>query len=620
MSDILEELVTKFTYDVDDAGLRKYLRGQEKIKKSTKDMIGLNSVLAKGMRRLFFGAGAVMGVNSLINTYRQFDMVQRSLNALTGSAEEGAEHFEFLKRAAFQTSTGIMEVAKAYRGYYYAAKTAGLTNDELQHSFLGVMVGARVLGANKQQVGGAMLALEQMLNKTTVQAQEMNLQLGNAISGAKEMAAEAMGMSVPEFVEKMQKKMINSAEFVRKFGDYMYQTFINRLPEAMKSLDSSVINLQNAWLLFQNEIMKSGFGDELTKLVGNLMQLLLSPEAKSFAQMIGQALNAVGKALSFIVKHFKAILFFWGVSSIIQGIHSLAALRWRILDLATTMNGKLYPAMSSIVTALANMLFYGGGLNPVLKTLGSTALAVGKNFLWITAIAAALYGLYLIIEDIFTYINHPEWDSFTKNLVRDFPIFGEMLQDIQRTFEEIKPDLTELKDLFVKIMEQIAIFLHDSNAIETSIKLIIGVVIILGEALAGVLKTINAIKDSVNPFKKPKGETPEERQQNIKKRNFTIPGGGAGAIIGGTLGSIVAPGAGTAIAIGAGLGGWVGNSLVKTENTEKSVSIGQITIQAKDRSDTEMINLLQKVLGGELDTVYETQYAPATAMVNGLGR
>lgn len=453
--DILEELVTKFTYDVDQAGLNKYLRSQEKINRSTKTMIGLNTTLSRVMRRLFVGAGAILGVNSLVQTYRNFDLVQRSLNALTGSAEEGAEHFEFLRRAALQTGTGIMEVAKAYRGYYYAAKTAGLTNEELQHSFLGVMVGARVLGANKQQVGGAMLALEQMLNKTTVQAQELNLQLGNAISGAKEMAAEAMGMSVSEFVDKMQKKMINSAEFVKKFGDYMYKTFIDRLPEAMKSLDASIVNLQNAWLIFQHEIMKGGLGEELTKLTGQLMQVLLSPEAKAFAQAIGQALNMVGKALSFIVKHFRAILFLFGVATIMQVFTSLSALRYRILDIATTMNNGLSPAMDNIVAQLANMIFYGGGLKSVLGAIGKALVPFGKWALIIAAIAAALYGIYLLLEDIFTYINHPEWESFTKDLVEQFPIINDMIEDMKKTFSEMQPMFTELGRFFIETLREI---------------------------------------------------------------------------------------------------------------------------------------------------------------------
>ena len=452
MAQVLEELITRIKYDVDNAGLNRYLNAQKKIKKNTKDMIGLNSILAKGLRRLFVGAGAIMGINGLVQTYRNFDMVQRSLNALTGSAELGAEHFEFLKRAAMQTGTGIMEVAKAYRGYYYAAKTAGLADDELQHSFLGVMVGARVLGANKQQVGGAMLALEQMLNKTTVQAQEMNLQLGNAISGAKEMAAEAMGMTVPEFVEKMQKKMINSAEFVRKFGDYMYQTFINKLPEAMKSLDASVINLENAWLLFQYEVMKGGLGDEITKLTAELMQLLMSPEAKSFAKTLGVGLNLLGKALSFCVKHFRLILFLFGVNSLLKIGTVLNRLKFGILDIATSMNTGLTPALQNVVAQLANMIFYGGGLKNVMKALRVASVSLGKSFLWLTVIAGILYSIYLVFEDIFMYLTDPTALTMTGEMAKSSEDIRKSLESIKTSFIEIRPQLEALLPMITQFL------------------------------------------------------------------------------------------------------------------------------------------------------------------------
>ena len=44
MAQVLEELITRIKYDVDNAGLNRYLNAQKKIKKNTKDMIGLNSM------------------------------------------------------------------------------------------------------------------------------------------------------------------------------------------------------------------------------------------------------------------------------------------------------------------------------------------------------------------------------------------------------------------------------------------------------------------------------------------------------------------------------------------------------------------------------------------------
>ena len=311
--------------------------------------------LGKTLKRFF---GAYMGVNlikDLVNTHRKLDLVRRSLNALTGSAQMGAKHFEFIKKAAFETGTEIESIAKAYRGYYYAAKTAGLADEELQHSFLGVMVGARVLGSGKMSVSGAMLALEQMLNKTTVQAEEMNRQLGNAISGAREMAAEAMGMSVAEFTEKMQKKQIQSAEFVKKFGDYMYKTFIKKLPEAMKSLDANIVNLKNAWLLFKMEIMDKGAGREITKIVRTLMQIIMSPKTRVAIIAIGKALNFVFTIIRYLVDNIKIIMYFMAPFMIGAALTRTVDILKKVVLWIDATNGSLATTQRLLLSLLVSL-------------------------------------------------------------------------------------------------------------------------------------------------------------------------------------------------------------------------------------------------------------------------
>lgn len=329
--------------------------------------------LSKSLRRLFGAYALFAGAKGFIKTYRQIDLVQRSLSALTGGVAEGAKHFEFLKNAAFQTGTGIMEVAKAYRGYYYAAKTAGLSNEELQNSFMGVMVGARVLGANKVQVSGAMLALEQMLNKTTVQAEEMNRQLGNAISGAREMAAEAMGMSVAEFTQKMQKKQIKSAEFVKKFGDYMYKQFKEKLPEAMKSLDAQVVNLSNAWILLQKELGDMGIGRELVRIVAALMRLIQSPKLLWTVRTLGAGFASILKLVGDCIDQIKMIVFLLGpvvlgglVDKLIKGV--IALVMWiRAGNLALSTTQKFFVGLTIAFLFIEDFIYFLMGKKSLLQ-------------------------------------------------------------------------------------------------------------------------------------------------------------------------------------------------------------------------------------------------------------
>ena len=98
MKDVLEELVIKITYDVDQLSLRKYDAAQKKIKKNTKEMIGLNSTLTKGLLKLAGVFGVGLGIGSFIKNYRELDLMRRSIEGLTGSTQD----FEFLKEEAFR--------------------------------------------------------------------------------------------------------------------------------------------------------------------------------------------------------------------------------------------------------------------------------------------------------------------------------------------------------------------------------------------------------------------------------------------------------------------------------------------------------------------------------------
>ena len=189
-SDVLEELVTKFVYDVDQIGLRKYEAAQKKINKNTKEMIGLNSTLAKGIKKLFLGFGIGFGALSMAKTYEQLDLTRRSIEGLTKSTQDWA----YVQNEAFRTATDIEVVAKGYRNFFAAANMAGFDKNGIQEMYSGILVSARAIGATSQQTEGALLALEQMISKGVVSMEELRRQLGNALPGAFEIGAKAMNI------------------------------------------------------------------------------------------------------------------------------------------------------------------------------------------------------------------------------------------------------------------------------------------------------------------------------------------------------------------------------------------------------------------------------------------
>ena len=427
--DVLEELVTKFVYDVDQLGLQKYTKAQEKINKNTQKMIGLNSTLAKGLRRLFIGAGAIMGVQGLIKTYRDIDLVRRSIEGLTKSTQD----WDYIQKEALRTGTGIEQVAKGYRNFYSAASMAGFDKSGIQDMYSDVLTASRAIGATQQQVGGALLALEQMLSKGRVSMEELRRQLGNALPGAFEIGAKAMGVTTQKFNE-MVKKGISATEFVPKFTKELLNTYKEAFPEAVKSLDFALVNLSSSWKLFQYEIMNGSAGQGLAETINSITEFLRSPEAITIAKGIGQALNLVARALGFVVKHFRMILVIFGINMLSQ-----------------------LPSLLDIITK--RLLYFNKGLiktGGLLEIIGKAGFLIMRNFGWAIAIGAIIGTIAIALQDIIMYLKDPNALTLTRELVEKSPEFAKTMERIKETLnacnviwnEQLVPSLTNFMKIF----------------------------------------------------------------------------------------------------------------------------------------------------------------------------
>lgn len=268
--------------------------------------------LSRNLGRIFVTYFGIQGVKGMINTYRNLDLVRRSIEGLTKSTQD----WDYIQQQAFKTGTGIETVAKGYRNFYSAANMAGFDKGGIQEMYSEVLIASRAIGANQTQVNGALLALEQMLSKGKVSMEELRRQLGNALPGAFEIGAKAMGVTTQKFNE-MIKAGVSANEFVPKFTRELLRTYEKAFPEAVKSLDYAIVNLDSSWKLFQYDLMRGGAGQELAKVVRQIASILTSSEMQTALIAIGKSLNAIMSILSFLLRHLKEILFI--ISPLVMG-------------------------------------------------------------------------------------------------------------------------------------------------------------------------------------------------------------------------------------------------------------------------------------------------------------
>lgn len=426
MATYLDELVQKITTKAD-------LKGFDDLDRKQKRAIKSNDLLAKSFRRAFGMFLGVQGIRSVIKTTREIDLLQRSIQGLTGSAQD----WEYLRREAYRTGTDLTKAAQAYKNFYSAASMAGFNRGAVQSMFSDVLVAGRGIGANQQQIGAALLALEQMLSKGKVSMEELRRQMGNALPGSFEIAAKSMGVTTQEF-NKLLEAGLSSAEFVPKFTKMLKQELGKGFEANIKSLDFALVNLNTAWMEFQANILQGEAGDALAQLVRDITKILRSQELLRFVRLIG-------KALTVIIKHLRLILTLFGIKVIFNTVRALKALHWAILEVATS-TGVASAATEAL--AMSYAMLTSGSILAGIKLLSKALWAMAAPLLRLGGYLAGIVSWFMILQDLWLTFTDKDADTITRRFME-----GGISKEKLKT-PSLKPLTTEEKNKAVNSLRQ----------------------------------------------------------------------------------------------------------------------------------------------------------------------
>ena len=397
MTQYLEELVQKISTKAD---LKAFDDLDKKQKRARKE----NDLLAKSFRRAFAIFLSVQGVRSIVETTRKFDLLQKSIKGLTKSAQD----FEYLRKEAYRTGNDLTTIAESYKNFYSAATGVGFGKGAIQSMFSDVLVAGRGIGASQSQIHSALVALEQMLSKGKVSAQELRLQMGNALPGAFEIAARAMNMTTQELDELMSKGQLASTVFVPKFTAQLKKELGQGFEANIKSLDFALVNLSTAWQEFQANILQGEAGEALADLVRQITSLLRS-------STVLNAIKIISKAIGLIVKNLKWILMFWGVNKLLQIGTMLSRLRFAILDVATATTRA---GVASQMMAEGFLLLGGSQTITGIRMLTAGLWAMVAPVLVLSAKIALIISGILMLQDLLLTFADPTADTYTRDLGR----------------------------------------------------------------------------------------------------------------------------------------------------------------------------------------------------------
>jgi len=236
----------------------------------------------------FLGAQAVMrafhGIKQFVSESVQAEIVlsriKTTLMSVGGSAEFASKEMAYLWKEAYRIGFSFKGAADNYARFAVAGKAAGWTMEETRRSFSGMMEAAAVLGLGSERTSDALLALEQMLSKGKVQAEELRRQLGNAMPSAINTMARALGMSLPVMYKALETGAIDSSAAVKAFTEQVRKDFplTDTANQTVRNLD----RMANA--MFQ-----------LKGAVGSLVSGELRAFAEGWSQVLRQEGDAAGE-------------------------------------------------------------------------------------------------------------------------------------------------------------------------------------------------------------------------------------------------------------------------------------------------------------------------------------
>jgi len=279
-----------------DISGKTFQKFQGRINKLTKSVFSLHGAFVT----LAGGYGLQMVARGFWDTGIKMEQMTRALNAATGSAEAGADAMKYLRFESERLGLIFIDQVDAFVKLAAAAKNTAMEGEGVRQIFTAVAEASTVMQLSGDSARGAIYALQQMISKGKVSAEELRRQLGDRLPGAFQLAAQAAGVTTGELDRMLKAGELISEEFLPKFALEIRKRFSGDATEAATTLQANVHRLKNSWVDLQKKFMDSGATAELTEQIIKLtksIEVWLKDNDALIEQRIPEYIKEIKEAL-----------------------------------------------------------------------------------------------------------------------------------------------------------------------------------------------------------------------------------------------------------------------------------------------------------------------------------
>lgn len=200
-------------------------------------------------------------VQRIVQTGLNFEALEQKVKFSSATLDEFSSNLDFISDEADRLGINLLSAGNGFAKFSAGAKGTSLTLEDQKNVFLGVSEASVALRLTNEQTQASFTALEQIISKGKVQAEELRGQLGERIPGAFQIAARAMGVTTEELNKMLERGEVISEDFLPKFAIELRKTFGESAKEGAESARAAFNRLDNAILKLENTIAKSGLVD-----------------------------------------------------------------------------------------------------------------------------------------------------------------------------------------------------------------------------------------------------------------------------------------------------------------------------------------------------------------------
>tara|TARA_R110002072_G_scaffold302699_2_gene487451 strand:+ start:13738 stop:17619 length:3882 start_codon:yes stop_codon:yes gene_type:complete len=275
---------------LDDLGRKggKASQSNKKLKRSLGEvrgeLVGLKSMLAT--------LGLGLFIRDATKSALALDSYNRALKFGAGGASKMALEQEFLRKKSTELGLVFQGQISNYSKLTAASRGTAIQGNATREIWLGMAEASTVLGLSQEQQAGALTAIEQIMSKGKVQAEELRGQLGERLPGAFQIASRAMGKTTEELSKMLDNGELLSEDFLPKFVRQLREEVAPSLAEAMNSPQAELNRFANDWIDLKNEF-GTGFLTGLTESAGELGTVLRELVEDGTIRELGEGLGDI---------------------------------------------------------------------------------------------------------------------------------------------------------------------------------------------------------------------------------------------------------------------------------------------------------------------------------------